>query len=52
MAAKAIRESCELIKWADVEIESGMCSFELKKRGAVPIFSLRQILADSVDYGN
>jgi len=50
MAAKAIREACELIQWADVEIESGMCSFALKKRGSVPIFSLRQVLVDSIDY--
>jgi hypothetical protein len=50
MAAKAVKEACEKIKWADLEIESGMCTFSLKRRGSVPIFSLRQVLADSVDY--
>ena len=51
MAAKAVRSACDDIPWAGVEIEKGMCSFELKKKGAVPIFSLRESLSDSVEYG-
>jgi hypothetical protein len=48
MAAKAVRKACEKISWASVEIIKGMCSFSIKQRGAIPIFSLRHILEDSL----
>jgi len=48
MAAKAIREACDKISWLSVKIAKRMCAFEIKRRGATPVFSLRQILTDSI----
>jgi hypothetical protein len=51
MVAKAIRGACEKISWLSVEIEKGMCSFTIKRKGATPVFSLRQIFEDSLQQG-
>jgi hypothetical protein len=50
-AAKAIRAASEAVPWLKVDIEKGMCRFEINRRGATPIFSLRQILDDSIRHG-
>jgi len=51
MAVKAIRIACGRIKWAKVCVDKGMCTFSLKRRGSTPVFSLRQILEDSIQKG-
>ena len=51
MAAKAVKSACKDVSWAKIEIEHGVCTFTLKKRGATPIFSLRNLMDDSVEYG-
>jgi hypothetical protein len=51
-----ITKACKEILWANVDIKDSeigilTCTFKLTKRGATPINSLRQILADSINYG-
>ncbi|MCK5016625.1 MAG: hypothetical protein KAS32_06065 [Candidatus Peribacteraceae bacterium] len=50
-AQKAICSACEYIPWATISIKDGMCSFTLKKRKPVPIFSLRELITDAVRHG-
>jgi len=49
--AQRLRKACEAINWATMSYDKGMCQFELQKRRAVPIHSLRRILDDSVQQG-
>lgn len=49
MAVKAIRRACEEISWVKFGIHDGMCSFVISRRGATPIFQLRQVLNDSIE---
>jgi len=51
IVSKAIRTACEKIPWAKAEVKDGMCSFQLRRKGATPVFSLRQILDDSLQHG-
>jgi len=46
---KQIKSACEQISWATMTYEDKMCSFEIERRGAVPIYSLRRILDDSLE---
>jgi len=48
MAQKTLLKACKGVGWATLSIKNGMCSFTLKNRGAMPVFSLRQILQDSL----
>ena len=48
-AGRALRKACAEIKWAKLEIKDGMCNFSLASKGATPVFSLRKILADSLE---
>jgi hypothetical protein len=51
MAAKAVAKACKETKWAKVEISQGMCLFSLSKKGALPVYSLRSTLQDSLKEG-
>lgn len=52
-ASQAVQSACADIPWASVEIKkrTWMCSFRIKKRGGTPVFSLRNILEDSIQTG-
>lgn len=55
--AKNIISACKEIDWASVEIKDSeetknLCTFKIRKRGATPINSLRQIMADSINHGS
>lgn len=50
MAIKALRRACEAIDWANVSVgEEDVCTFALKRRGATPIFQLRDVLRDALE---
>ena len=56
MAAKAIKNACNEIKWVKVEMGkdmmgNDMCTFKITKRGATPINDLRSTLQDSIKHG-
>ena len=44
MAIKALRKACEAIEWANVDMKKGICTFALQRRGATPVYSLRDRL--------
>jgi hypothetical protein len=50
MAIKALRKACRAVKWASLEVDKGICRFKLQRRGATPVFSLRQVLRDSLEH--
>jgi len=45
---RAIINSVKDIKWVDLKIHKGIYHFDIKKRGAVPIHSLREILREVI----
>jgi hypothetical protein len=51
MAVKAIRRACKGISWVGVSVDKGMCTFALKRRGSMPVLSLRQVLNDAISNG-
>jgi hypothetical protein len=48
MVLKTLQSACEHIPWTDLTYDKGTCHFELRRKSATPVFTLRQILADGL----
>lgn len=48
---RCVRNACEYTDWAHCDYDGKHFSFRLKRRGAVPIWSLRGIVRDAVSEG-
>jgi hypothetical protein len=49
---RCVRNACEDIKWATCDYDGTYFSFRIRQRGAVPIWTLRSIVRDSINEGN
>lgn len=49
---KSVKKACKEIPWAHCDYDGKFISFRLKRRGAVPIWSLREILIESIREGS
>lgn len=43
---RMVEKACDTIPWAKMTHDDGQCQFEIKKRSAIPIFTLREMLND------
>jgi hypothetical protein len=48
---KCVKQSCEETDWLSCDYDGRIYTFRIRRRGAVPIFSLRSILADAINQG-
>ncbi len=46
-----IKQSCEETGWLSCSYDGRLFTFRLRRRGSVPIFSLRSLLADTISQG-
>ena len=49
---RSVRKACEDVPWATADFDGKHFSFRLKRRGAVPIWTLRTTLRDAVREGS
>jgi hypothetical protein len=49
---RCVRKACDDISWATCDYDGTYFSFRIKQRGAVPIWTLRSIVRDSINDGS
>jgi len=49
---RSVRKACEGVPWATVDFDGAHFAFRLKRRGAVPIWTLRTLVRDAIREGS